>query len=86
MESIANIAVVSCGLKIHLQILVIGYVRYRCWVLIYLTIAPYNGVTFRSSCESGSRRSSSGSQVLGRVNKRLFLRLVYYSKNWITSM
>jgi len=45
VESIAGIAVVSCGLKRHLQILVIGYVRYRCWVLIYLTIASYGDET-----------------------------------------
>jgi len=41
VELIAGIAVVFCGLKRHLQILVIGYVWYKCWVLIYLTIAPY---------------------------------------------
>jgi len=39
MESIAGIVV--CGLKRYLQILVNGYVWYRCWVLIYLTIALY---------------------------------------------
>jgi len=41
VESIAVIAVVFCGLKRHLQILVIRYVRYRYWVLIYLALAPY---------------------------------------------
>jgi len=41
MKSIADIAVVSCGLKKHLQILVIRYVQYRCWVLICLALAPY---------------------------------------------
>jgi len=28
VESIAGITVISCGLKRHLQILVVGYVRY----------------------------------------------------------
>jgi len=42
MESIASIAVTSCGLKRHLQILVVRYVRCRCWVLIYLFLAPYD--------------------------------------------
>jgi len=40
VESIGSIAVTSCGLKRHLQILVVRYVRYRCWVLIYLALAP----------------------------------------------
>jgi len=41
MELITVIAVVSCGLRRHLQILVIRYVQYRYWILICLAFAPY---------------------------------------------